>query len=204
MIYCVSITILCISLFLDYILPNKKQYFNYPLDLSLNLNMPENDQPQADGSPLTAWIKSHLGPLYHDESGEQSDFHAVFNSTFSENVSIYVNHEKISRDEFESEMRVSGSALARPSTIDWKEILEIPTKSEENTTSAPTGIVAGFFVVTRTMKFKIRASNAQILSYNSFSAQISQQENQTRITELFLTFRSHAAPIHLHGIPTQS
>ena len=101
--------------------------------------MPENDQPQADGSPLTTWIKSHLGFLYHDESavgGEQSDFQAVFNSTFSENVSIYVNHEQISRHEFESEMKASRSALSRPSTIDWKEMLEIPTKSEENITSA--------------------------------------------------------------------
>ena len=136
--YCASITILCISLLLDYILPNKKHYFSYPLDLSQNRNMPGNDQPQADGSPLTAWIKNHFGFLYHDESavGEQSDFQAVFNSTFSENVSIYVNHEKMSRDEFESEMRASRSALSQSSTIDWKEILEIPTKSEENTSSA--------------------------------------------------------------------
>jgi len=167
--------------------------------------MPENDQPQSDGSPLTAWIKSHLGSLYLGKStvGEQSDFQTVFNSTFSKNVSIYVNHEQISRDEFESEMRASRSALSRPSTIDWKEILEIP-KSEENITSAPTGIVAGFFVVTRLMKFRIRASNAKIHSYNSFSAQVSQREDQTRITELFLTHYSRAAPIHLHGIPTQS
>ena len=132
--YWVAIIILCISLLLDYILPNKKHYFNYPLDLSLNQNMPENDRPQADGSPLTAWIKSHLGSLYHDESavGEQNDFQAIFDSTFSENVSIYVNHKQISRDEFESELRASRS----PSTIDWKGILEIPTKSEEKTTPA--------------------------------------------------------------------
>lgn len=100
--------------------------------------MPENDQPQADESPLTAWIKSHLGYLYNDESslGERSVFQTVFDSTFSENVSIYVNHRHTPRDEFESEMRASLSALLRPSTIDWKEILEIPIKSEENTTSA--------------------------------------------------------------------
>jgi hypothetical protein len=137
-----AIAILIISLLLDYILPNKK-HFNYLLDLSLNHNMPENDQPQADKSPLTAWIKNHFGSLYHaDESaviglgGEQNDFQAVFNSTFSENVSIYVNHEKIPRDDFESEMKASRAALSRPSTIDWKEIVEIPTKSEEKTVSA--------------------------------------------------------------------
>jgi hypothetical protein len=134
-----SLTILCISLLLDYIFPNKKHYSNNLLDLSLSHTMPENDQPQADRSPLTAWVKSHLGSLYHDEStvgGEQSDFQAVFNSTFSENVSIYVNHQQMSRDEFESEMKASRSALSRTSTIDWKEILDIPTKSAENTTSA--------------------------------------------------------------------
>jgi hypothetical protein len=134
-----SLTILCISLLLDYIFPNKKHYSNYLLDLSLSHTMPENDQPQADRSPLTAWVKSHLGSLYHDEStvgGEQSNFQAVFNSTFSENVSIYVNHQQMSRDEFESEMKASRSALSRTSTIDWKELLDIPTKSAENTTSA--------------------------------------------------------------------
>jgi hypothetical protein len=70
------------------------------------------------------------------------------------------------------------------------------------------------------MIFKIRASNAQILSYYSFSAQlvqkwsillaialifldrVSQQEDQTRITQLFLTFSSRAAPIHFHSIPS--
>ena len=135
-IYCASITILCISLLLDYILPNKKHYFNYPLDLKLNHSM--LGQPQADESPLIAWIKDHLGSLYHDEStlGEQNDFQAVFDSTFSDNASIHVNHKQISRDEFESEMRASRSALSRSSTIDWKDILEIPTKPEENTTSA--------------------------------------------------------------------
>ena len=143
MIY--ALAILCISLILDYIHPNKihpnKKHFDFLLDLSLNHNMPENDQSQADASPLSTWIKNHFGSLYHDESavaglGEQNDFQAVFNSTFSENVSIYVNHEKIPRDEFESEMRASRAALARPSTIDWKEIVEIPTKSEEKTISA--------------------------------------------------------------------
>jgi hypothetical protein len=139
MIY--SIAILCISLLLDLIIPNEKHY-NHLLDLSLNHNMLENDQIQADGSSLTAWVKNHFGSLYHDESapsglgGGQNDFQAVFNSTFSENVSIYVNHEKIPRDEFESEMRASRAALSRPPTIDWKEIVEIPTKSEDKTISA--------------------------------------------------------------------
>ena len=99
--------------------------------------MPENDQPQADES-LTAWIKNHLGSLYLDDSaiGEQSDFQATFNLTFSKDVAIYLNHERVPRDDFESEMKTSRSGLSLPSTIDWKEVLEIPTKSAKDTTAA--------------------------------------------------------------------
>ena len=60
----------------------KKHHFNYslPVHLSLNRTMPENDQPQADESPLKTWIKRHLVSLNHDEStvGERSDFQTVF------------------------------------------------------------------------------------------------------------------------------
>ena len=105
--------------------------------------MPESDQLGVDGTlTLAAWFKgqlNHLGAFYHDESasigGEQSDFQAVFNSTISEIMTINVNHEHISRDKFESEMKASQSALSQPPMIDWKEILEIPTKSEKNNIS---------------------------------------------------------------------
>jgi len=188
--YSAAITVLCISLLLDY-----KKYHSVEF-------MSEIAPSQPD-SPLTAWIKTNLGSLYESAIGGETDFQTTFNSTFSEKASIYLNHEQISRDDFESNMTTSRSALSRSSTIDWKDILEIPTKSEEGaSTSGPYGIVAGFFVVTRSLKFKIRASDAQSLSYNSFSARISQEGNQTRITELFLTSYNRAAPIHLQNIPS--
>ena len=46
-------------------------------------------------------------------------------------MSIYLNHERIPRDDIKSKIMNSLSALSLPSTIDWKEVLEIPTKSEE-------------------------------------------------------------------------
>ena len=62
---------------------------------------------------------------------KESDDDDTFNSSFSGSVSIYLNHERISRDDFQSNMKNSLSALSLPSTNDWKEVLEIPTKSEE-------------------------------------------------------------------------
>ena len=130
-----AISLLCISLLLDYVHPNKKHYFNSTSEL--NYNMPETDQSQATDSLLIAWVKTQLGSLYHGESAtEETDFKTTFNSAFSENSSIHINHEQITRNELEDRMGASRSALARPSTIEWKEILEIPTKSDEITTSA--------------------------------------------------------------------
>ena len=107
---------------------------SHDIDDSLTHNMPQNDPPQAD-SPLIAWVKTHLGSLYHDED---SDFQTAFNSAFSQKASIHVDHEPISRDEFGMKMGRSRSALSRSSTIDWKEVLEIPqtSASDEGTTSA--------------------------------------------------------------------
>ena len=130
--YSAAITILCFSLLLDYIQPNKKNYFNYSARY-----MSSNDQTQTDSSLLTSWVKTHLGALYHGKlpTGEEIDFETAFNSAFSEEVSIYINHERISRNELENKLRTSRSALSQPPTIDWKEVLEIPTKSEEITVS---------------------------------------------------------------------
>ena len=157
----------------------KENHFNYSLHSSLNRTMPENDQPQADESPLTTWIKRHLVSLNHDEStvGERSDF---------QTVATWITgrlHEMSLR-----ELRVSPLALSRPSTV-W---LKGNSGNLNKIRGEYCGKLATFqdiqflhlhwlrlghwyrcriFVVTRSMKFKIRASNAINLSYNSFSAQ---------------------------------
>lgn len=95
--------------------------------------------PSQPDSPLTAWIKTNLGSLYESAIGGETDFQTTFNSTFSEKVSIHLNHEQISRDDFESNMTTSRSALSRSSTIEWKDILEIPTKSEEGASTSGVG-----------------------------------------------------------------
>ena len=133
---CTATTIFCISFALFFY---GKHYSNSSFHLKFHRSMSEIDQPPVDTtSQLTTWVKNHLGSLYHNDSaiGEQSDFQANFNSAFSQNVTIHINHKQISRDDFESEMKASRSALSLPSTIDWKEVLEIPTKSVEDSASA--------------------------------------------------------------------
>lgn len=194
--YSAAITVLCISLLIDY----KKHH---------SVEFMSEIAPSQPDSPLTAWIKTNLGSLYESAIGGETDFQTTFNSTFSEKASIYLNHAQISREDFESNMTTSRSALSRSSTIDWKDMLEIPTKPEEGASTSgvgitvfiyenlsltlppvqPYGIVAGFFVVTRSLKFKIRASDAQNLSHNSFSARsVKEQLSPPTFIHLFYFF----------------
>jgi hypothetical protein len=83
--------------------------------------------------------------------------------------------------------------------VDWKETFDVPETNGEG------GIVAGFFVVTWTMKFRIRAGLAERLGNRSFSAKVVKDEsvpqdaegNQWRVSQFFLTETNKAAPIHL-------
>ncbi|TFK34124.1 hypothetical protein BDQ12DRAFT_727167 [Crucibulum laeve] len=147
---------------------------------------------------LTTWLQAHLSTLYEPPAtADDADFQASFNSTFSPSAQIIVNHQMSSLDQFKDNLLSSKAAMTR-ATVHWKEVMQVDSPSEKS------GIVAGFFVVTRTMKFRIRASPAQNNGYNSFSAKIDQDpgapsaaEDNWRITQLFLTTENKAAQIHL-------
>ncbi|KAF8161662.1 hypothetical protein B0H34DRAFT_806824 [Crassisporium funariophilum] len=156
-------------------------------------------------SDLSTWVQTHLGTLYEsNQSGNEVEFEARFGSTFSDKALVYLNHEQISLDAFKTKIIATDFGAIR-STVEWKEIFETETHVNKDTVE---GLVAGFFIVTRTMKFRIRAGPAQNLSYNSFSAQISRDPNghlgsgkiPYRISQLFITSLARPAPIHLQGI----
>ncbi|KAG5640601.1 hypothetical protein H0H81_011792, partial [Sphagnurus paluster] len=90
-----------------------------------------------------------------------------------------------------------------------------------------TEIVAGWFIVTRSLKFRIRVGHAQTIETIAFSAKnvplcpappqtnidpaihriirdaSVKSGNQQRIVELFQTVSDQAAPIHLQGVPSE-
>jgi len=150
---------------------------------------------------LTSWVKAHLSSLYESPSNAtEEDFQEFFDLTFSSNADIILNHSSITRDELRQDIRRRSFAATAVST-EWKDVAEV-----EQNQCKKEGIVAGFFVVTRTLKFRIRAAPAQMNAFVTFSAKIeqgSQDQNgdQRRIVQLLLTCIDKSPPIHLQSIP---
>ncbi|KAJ3504042.1 hypothetical protein NLJ89_g8149 [Agrocybe chaxingu] len=154
------------------------------------------------GGPLASWVATQLTALYETPAAASQDRRDIFAETFSSNASIIVNHRSVPVDVFKNELENANSAI-KGATVGWNELVESP--SDDSTG----GIVAGFFVVTRSMKFRIRAGPAQRLSYNTFSAKVETDaqvlgqdsgEGHRQITELFITHVDKAAPIHLQAV----
>ncbi|KDR67202.1 hypothetical protein GALMADRAFT_80058 [Galerina marginata CBS 339.88] len=148
------------------------------------------------------WLQGAFTSLYESAPpAEVSDFEALFLFTFSEEAEIILNHEKVPLETFQLGLSKANFAISRAS-VEWKEVIEVPPKDGG---TDPEVIVAGFFVVTRSMKFRIRAGPAQRLSYNSFSAKFAgppdAEGSRRRIAQLVITTLDVAAPIHLQGIP---
>ncbi|PPR02549.1 hypothetical protein CVT26_012017 [Gymnopilus dilepis] len=148
------------------------------------------------------WIQNKFTTIYESASPDQvSDFKTHLANVFHKDVEIYQNHQPISLGTFQDDLSQANAAHAR-SSIEWKEVFEVPPPEGDSDTS----IVAGSFIVTRSMKFRIRAAPAQRLNHNIFSAKVQrnksgqEEDGQFLITQLFITSVQNAAPIHLPGI----
>ncbi|CAA7263069.1 unnamed protein product [Cyclocybe aegerita] len=166
---------------------------------SQRLDMTTNE---LAGGPLASWVATRLKALYEVPAPASHNHQDVYAETFSSTASIILNHKNVTMDAFKKELEDASSAI-KGASVDWKELVETPSDDSSG------GIVAGFFVVTRSMKFRIRAGPAQRLSYNVFSAKVATDgqapgsdsgEGCRQITELFITHVDKAAPIHLHAI----
>ncbi|KAH9485882.1 hypothetical protein JR316_0002797 [Psilocybe cubensis] len=158
----------------------------------------------SSNASASQWLRNRFTSLYEAAPPpEEADFKALFVSIFSEDAQVWFNHEQISVDAFQEKI-TSANYAAKEASIDWKDLIEIPGNDAEHE-----GIVAGSFVVTRSMKFRIRAAPAQRLNHNIFSAKINIDPtaqpditgSKRRISEFFLTSFDKAAPIHLQSIP---
>ncbi|PPQ79996.1 hypothetical protein CVT24_003851 [Panaeolus cyanescens] len=163
----------------------------------------------SSSTPLASWFRSTFEALYTplSDSTSSPDSHLsnLLSQTFSTASEQYLNHERVSLDDLSKNIW-EGNALLAGATVDWRELIEVPgTPAAEPNGEKEAGIIAGFFVVTRSSHIRIRVGPAQRLNYNSFSAKVvsppssTPQNPQYRISQLFITSLDEAAPIHLEG-----
>ncbi|KAJ3741589.1 hypothetical protein DFH05DRAFT_1578844 [Lentinula detonsa] len=167
---------------------------------------------------LAQWAQSKINALYdHPDTSLPDDNSAPpiasrVQSLFAPTAQIYLNHTgPVPPEEFSKQLEKSfGTSKAE---VEWKECFEVLDDNEHDAESERVGIVAGYFIITRTLKFRIRAASAKNYTHVSFSAKISNNpdlvqtsekssgDRDTRqIVQLFYTSMSKPAPVHIQGV----
>ncbi|KAF9269893.1 hypothetical protein L218DRAFT_992573 [Marasmius fiardii PR-910] len=144
---------------------------------------------------LTEWAQSKLNNMFELSRQSSEDLQAHFNTTFSPNAQILMNHVPISAPEFQKRISESSGGTAKVS-VEWKDVME----------DSQAGIVAGFLVLTRSMVFRIRAAPAQNHTFLNISAKIEEDSSaqpdehgdKRRIVHLVYTSVTKPAAVHLH------
>ncbi|KAJ3932998.1 MAG: hypothetical protein NXY57DRAFT_893072 [Lentinula lateritia] len=174
-----------------------------------------NEHTSAASSPqqsLTKWVQSQFSGLYEHPSPDTSDnaqdtdtntTRSRIQSMFTPTAQIYLNHTgPVPLEEFTKNLEQTFGT--NKTEVEWKECFEVPDNNkEEKDDNHETGIVAGYLIITRTLKFRIRATPAK--NYTHVSVQGSDRSEEKsgdsrRIVQLFYTSASKAAPVHIQGV----
>ncbi|KZT27191.1 hypothetical protein NEOLEDRAFT_1061311 [Neolentinus lepideus HHB14362 ss-1] len=155
---------------------------------------------------LETWAKSRIAALY--ETTEEDRFDSAFESCFSSDAQIIMNHEPVSRENAKSDLLTKRFA-AQQATVNWDNVMSASKEGDDKASHVTVrviwkiGIVAGFCTITRTMRLRIRAAPAQRTTQCTFSVKIDRDasgsagsEDNRRIVQLWQTAVDKAAPIH--------
>lgn len=138
----------------------------------------------SESLTLTEWTKAHLTALY--ELTPTPDLDTTFSTTFSPSAEILINHSSISLNAFKEQISETRTA-SLASTVEFKSLSQVSSGAEGKSDQVrrtnrksrlshlqcvtwKAGIVAGCFLVTRSLKFRIRAASAQTYMHITFSA----------------------------------
>ncbi|KAF8628614.1 hypothetical protein AX15_003808 [Amanita polypyramis BW_CC] len=165
---------------------------------STTLTMSQADNTGSDS--LAGWFRARIDGI---RIAQEQDLLAEFSHTFNDDARIMMNHKLISLDDFQSNL--ARRRFAEVGTvIEWKDIVESKIeggKEESGPPSVDEGIVAGVYVITRSLRLRIRAGPAQTQSHVVFSAKIQNDSDGRKVSEFFLIVVDTAVPVSLSPIP---
>jgi len=136
----------------------------------------------SDSCDLTTWAQRHISAIYEAQS--EDDLHHAFEAAFSPSLETFVNHERVSRESIKDDM-VQRRGAAISSSVKWENVMAVPKDREKPDEvhflckiclrhilmlCGQAGIVAGFLIVTRSLRFRIRVSHAQLLTILTINA----------------------------------
>ncbi|KAJ3856417.1 hypothetical protein EV368DRAFT_32483 [Lentinula lateritia] len=175
-----------------------------------------NEHTSAASSPqqsLTEWVQSRFSGLYEhtrrdtSDSAQATDANTTqsrIQSMFTPTAQIYLNHTgPVPLEEFTKHLEQTFAT--NKTEFEWKECFEVPdSNKEEKDDNNEIGIVAGYLIITRTLKFRIRATPAKNYTHVSLVQGSDRNEEKSvdsrRIVQLFYTSVNKAAPVHIQGV----
>lgn len=182
---------------------------------------------------LTTWAQKHISAIF--EARSDDDLHHSFDAAFSSSSEIFVNHEQLSREWMREDMiKRRGAAIS--ASVKWENVMVVPNDQDKPyevlywcvqcvqqilMKCGQAGIVAGFLIVTRALKFRIRVSPAQLQTIITINAKYfvyslwqmkalirsnrieqdaaavaDEHGDRRRIVHLFMTMTDKRPPIH--------
>ena len=79
---------------------------------------------------LTSWTQPRLAALMIP-SGQESDLHSNFHSTFAPDAEIIINHSPIPYETFKKNT-IAKTGAATNAKVEWKHITEVPAEEGDN------------------------------------------------------------------------
>ncbi|OAX40133.1 hypothetical protein K503DRAFT_799080 [Rhizopogon vinicolor AM-OR11-026] len=143
---------------------------------------------------LISWTQSHLGALY--EARDEEAFTSAFDAVFFPSCKVRENHTPSTLSNFTNGI-LSHSAASAGVTLSWENLITTGDSTDEPS------VVSGTLIVTRYLKFLIRAAPAQHQTYINFSAKVENRVVQAdeyddlrHITSLYYSSVDTTPPIH--------
>ncbi|KAF8635326.1 hypothetical protein AX17_003945 [Amanita inopinata Kibby_2008] len=156
-------------------------------------------------NPLTSWFVTHTEALHSQLPPGDNLLQDAFKAMFADEAKIVVNHEQVSVREYWEEVEKRRFAVVGES-VEWRDVLErAGTGTGGGDGEGEEGIVAGSYVLTRSLKFRVRVTPAQTTSHVVFSAKVRKwQGEERRIVEMFVTSVDKPVPVHFQHVPLQN
>jgi hypothetical protein len=161
----------CVSLLITLVVGVLATLQCYSWQQSSLIMSASNKPTNPPDSSLSAWFKARIERLHN--VSEESDLQAQLRDIFTDNARIVLNHKPVSVDEFNRELANRRFAVVGE-TLNWQHIVDAIEDDAGGDGPRPDneigGTVAGSYVVTRSLKFQIRAAPAQRKCHVVFSA----------------------------------
>ncbi|KAG6893813.1 hypothetical protein C0992_008541, partial [Termitomyces sp. T32_za158] len=135
------------------------------MDVNTSTATPGGSTDHTSSTSLMTWFQTKSETLYAVSANTPHASTALF----SPSTQIMVNYTPTTLEEYQNDIRTRIQS-AKHGSVSWRDVVEVYDSDDKSQKQEGTGLVAGVYVVTRSLNFRIRAAPAQRKTTVVFSA----------------------------------